>query len=464
MNAKPVQLKRAVVLLLKLLLYVQLFALFFVLFSVEYPQIINLSRTAATTTVTFLVSGALFIRVYGGYNIGKQKSKPIINSLALAVLFTDLITYFQFAIMNTSQRYSDQIIRFANPGTLVLVMALQLILIVIWTYLGNFIYFSVTPPERACIITSSNHSLSGIIPKIEKFKKQYAICTIVNHQDDDVLELILQHDTVFLYDIPTAKRLELVRFCYDNSKNIYFNPDICDVVSVSAKHILLDDASLIAFEMGDLSLDQRFAKRLLDIIFSLTAILLTLPLMLFCAIAIKLSDRGSVLFKQQRATKDAKVFYIYKFRTMKEGVQNQSARDADDRITSVGKALRKTRLDELPQMFNILKGDMSLVGPRPEMLENVHKYTKQLPEFQYRLRVKAGLTGYAQIMGKYNTSPKDKLFLDLMYIENYSIWMDVKLMLQTLAVFLKSDSTEGFQPDQPPIELVKHKKTKRPMK
>ena len=158
-----------------------------------------------------------------------------------------------------------------------------------------------------------------------------------------------------------------------------------------------------------------------------------------------MGDGGTVFFKQKRATQYGRVFYVYKFRTMKEHVENRSATSDDDRITKVGKVLRKTRLDEVPQLFNILKGDMSFVGPRPEMLENVKSYTSELPEFKYRLRAKAGLTGYAQIAGKYNTSPKDKLILDMMYIENYSFRTDIKLLFQTAIVLLKKDSTEGFQ-------------------
>ena len=145
---------------------------------------------------------------------------------------------------------------------------------------------------------------------------------------------------------------------------------------------------------------------------------------------------------------------------MRENVENYSSTAGDDRITKTGRILRKTRMDELPQILNILKGEMSLVGPRPEMLENVYSYTADLPEFEYRLRVKAGLTGYAQIAGKYNTSPRDKLILDLMYIENYSIWKDIKLILQTLIVLFKSDSTEGFG-TQKEMEFLKYEKSKK---
>ena len=231
-------------------------------------------------------------------------------------------------------------------------------------------------------------------------------------------------------------------------RNIYFSPEISDIVEINSKHTILDDISLINLPVKELSIEQRFMKRCVDVVFSLTAIIITSPIWLICAIAIKLNDGGKVFFKQKRATKNGKVFEVYKFRTMKENVTNYSAVADDERVTTVGKILRRYRLDEFPQFLNILFGDMSLVGPRPEMLENVYLYTEEYPEFAYRLRVKAGLTGYAQIAGKYNTTPKYKLILDLMYIENYSILKDIKLILQTLIVFFKPDSTEAFDSER----------------
>ena len=155
-------------------------------------------------------------------------------------------------------------------------------------------------------------------------------------------------------------------------------------------------------------------------------------------------DGGKVFFKQNRATRGGRIFSVYKLRTMKENVDNYLSVVDDDRITKVGKILRRFRIDEIPQFINVIKGDMSIVGPRPEMLANIFNYTNDLPEFEYRLRVKAGITGYAQIAGKYNTSPRDKLVLDLMYIEEYSFWLDIKLLFQTLIVIFKKDSTEAF--------------------
>ena len=222
---------------------------------------------------------------------------------------------------------------------------------------------------------------------------------------------------------------------------------MCDVVSLRSRTSILDDKPLVASQIKGLTVEQTIIKRAMDLLISVVGLIVSSPIMLICAIAIKAEDGGKVFFKQKRATKDGKIFEVYKFRTMKEaGAVNRSVTSDDDRITKVGKYLRKFRIDELPQIINIFKGEMSVVGPRPEMIENVDAYTQALPEFSYRLRVKAGLTGFAQIAGKYNTSPKDKLVMDLMYIEQYSIWLDIKLIFQTLTVFLKaSDSTEAFK-------------------
>ena len=193
-----------------------------------------------------------------------------------------------------------------------------------------------------------------------------------------------------------------------------------------------------------LTAEQKFFKRAFDIVGSVIALAVTSPLLLIGAIAIKIEDGGPVFFKQNRATRGGKIFSVYKLRTMKEHVDNYLSVVNDERVTRVGRTLRRFRIDEIPQFVNVIKGDMSIVGPRPEMLANIFNYTNDLPEFEYRLRVKAGITGYAQIAGKYNTSPKDKLVLDLMYIEEYSFWSDIKLIFQTLIVIFKKDSTEGF--------------------
>ncbi len=452
------RLERTWIFLLKAALFASVFAIFFLLFSIDNPQILRPSRTAGVTMVTFVILEMSLMSVYGGYAIGKQKSKPIVHNLMLATVITDLVTHFQLSIMNTNQNFNKSF-RFANPEILLACVILQILVIVFFVYAGNDLYFRINPPERCCIITTSQYSLNKLTQKLEKYKKQYKITEVLDAGADHLLDAIMRNDTVFIYDVPIAQRTELVEFCYDHHKNIYYNLELCDVVALGADSVTLDDKTLISACVKELSFEQRIVKRAMDLVLALVALVLTSPIMIACAVAVKLGDGGPVFFRQQRATKNGKIFKVYKFRTMKvmeEQTVQVSATDNDDRITKVGAVLRKFRVDELPQIFNILRGEMSIVGPRPEMLENVYRYTEELPEFEYRLRVKAGLTGLAQVVGKYNTSPKDKLVLDLIYIEKYSLWMDIKLIFQTLVVFLKSeDSTEVFQ-EENILEFKKH--------
>jgi lipopolysaccharide/colanic/teichoic acid biosynthesis glycosyltransferase len=409
------------------------------------------------TFLTFVAVGLGMTAAYGRFDIGRRKSKPIIYSLGLAVIITDLVTYVQLSVMNTNPD-NNVTLKFENIGILMMVCVLQVLLIMVMTHIGNYMYFHINHPEVSCIVTASQTSLNQIYDAVSRYEKQYNIRYIIDYRNPELFDMILKCQTVFIYDLPVKERTEIIEFCYRYSRNIYFNPEVPDVIEFKAQHIVLDDVSLIGAVVKELSLEQRIIKRLMDIFGSLIGLVITSPIWLICAICIKANDGGSVFFKQKRATRNGKVFEVYKFRTMKENVTNYSSTTDDDRITKVGKVLRKFRLDELPQILNILKGEMSLVGPRPEMLENVYSYTEDLPEFAYRLRVKAGLTGYAQIAGKYNTSPRDKLILDLMYIEDYSIWKDIKLIFQTLIVFFKSDSTEAFG-SKNHVEFAKYEKS-----
>lgn len=440
---------------IKLILYLLLLAIFMIVLSEENPALSRLSRTMGITITTFIIVGVLFLRIYGGYDVGRRKSKPIIYSLVLATLFTDIVVYLQLMIMNTITP-SIYAFRLSSIGALLLVYVLQVIVIIVFTYGGNAVFFKFHDPESCCIITSSQESLDCIVRAVLRFRKQYKIDYVVDYRDDKVLETISKADTVFIYDIPVVERSRIVRFCYKNRINIYINPEIEDIVEMNAKYYLLDDISILNANVKSWTMEQRIAKKLLDMCLAIVLGILTLPIWMICAIAIKAYDGGPVFFKQKRATIHGRVFELYKFRTMRENVENRSVTDHDDRITKPGEIMRKTRIDELPQLINILKGDMSFVGPRPEMLENVEAYEEQLPEFRYRLRVKAGLTGYAQISGKYNTTPKDKLIMDLMYIEQFSILKDIQLIFQTFIVLLKSDSTEAFKEGQAVHQYIFH--------
>ena len=433
-----------VVFIIKSGLYLSLLVAFMVLFSIHNFAVLNPSRTMAVVMVTFVASLLMMTRVYGKFDIGRRKSKPIIYSVFLATMITDVVTYGMLMIMNTIT--PDMIpFKWEDIWTLFAVWVIHLLIIIIFSYGGNEIFFWIIPPEKCIIITTKDSDLSKVSTAIQKYKKQYRISRVVDYRRSDLEEMLLRMDTAILYDLPREKKDYLVNFCYEHLINIYMNPEISDVVENLAEHYLFDDISMLYTRVQGLTYEQRFFKRTFDIFFSAIAIIFISPILLLIALLIKMDDGGKVFFLQQRATRDGKIFRVVKFRTMKENSKNVSATVDDDRITHIGHILRKYRLDELPQLFNIFLGDMSFVGPRPEMLENIWNYSQELPEFKYRLRVKAGLTGLAQVVGKYNTTPKDKLILDMMYIERYSIWRDIKLIFQTLIVLLKKDSTEGFK-------------------
>lgn len=442
-------------LMIKAILYFLLLAVFMFVLSKENPPLARLSRTMGITMTTFAIVELLFLRIYGMYDVGRRKSKPIIYSIALATFFTDIIVYLQLMIMNTITP-SLSAFKLSSVGALVLTYVIQVIVIISFAYAGNALFFKIHDPESCCIVTSSQESPDCIVRAMLHFKKQYKIDYIVDYKAKDLFATIDQAHTVFIHDVPMVERSKIVQYCYKKKINIYFNPEIEDIVEMNAQYYLLDDVSVLNANVKAWTMEQRIAKKLLDMGLAVVLGILTSPIWIVSAIAIKAYDGGHIFFKQKRATLNGRVFEVYKFRTMKENVENRSVTDDDDRITKPGKILRKIRMDELPQLLNILKGDMSFVGPRPEMLENVEAYEEELPEFRYRLRVKAGLTGYAQIAGKYNTTPKDKLIMDMMYIEQFTILKDIQLIFRTFIVLLKSDSTEAFKTGNNGNEYIFH--------
>ncbi len=447
MKTKLRKLENSILFLIKLTLNVLLFVIFYGAYAKSNWQLLNISRTSGVVIATYLVTSYMFSNIYGRCDIGKRKSKPIVHSLFLMILFTDILSMLMLSVMNTNEK-NNRTFMLEQPALLIPILIAQVIVILIAAYGGNKLYFTLFDPEDCIVITSSQRSLNEVIRGINKYKLQYKITKIADYRDCNLKEHISKHDTVFVYDVPITERTKIVEYCYQNMKNVFFNPDMHDVIETNAKHVILDDVSMLGNYSKGLTLEQKFVKRVTDIFLSILALVLTSPIMLIVVIAIKLEDGGSVIFKQNRATIGGKIFSVYKFRTMREDVENYSVIENDERVTKVGKLLRRYRIDEIPQFINVLKGDMSVVGPRPEMLANIFNYTSVLPEFEYRLRVKAGITGYAQIAGKYNTSPKDKLILDLMYIEEYSLWLDIKLLFQTVMVILKKDSTEAFKKEE----------------
>ncbi len=435
--------EKSILFALKFLMYAASFATFFLLFAIDNREIIDLSRTAAVTMSTYAIILVLLSGTYGSYDIGKKKDKDILLSLTISGIITDLITYFELTIMKTNEA-NNATFKIENVGILFSVIIIQFFIHLIFIKLGNSFYFRLNDPEK-CLVISPDNNVGRVVAALSDLSRRYSVYDVVSSNDPKLKDKIVQADTVVMYEVPVDIRKDVIDWCYQNLKNIYYNPNVADILEHNSQQMIMDDISFYAWQFHLISWEQRIVKRLMDIVISTVMLVLLSPILLISAVCIKKNDGGKVLFRQKRATANGKVFEIYKFRTMRENVENRSVIRDDDRITPVGRVLRKYRIDELPQLLNIVKGDMSLVGPRPEMLENVKDYEKELPEFRYRLRMKAGLTGYAQIFGKYNTSSRDKLMLDLMYIENYSLIRDIQLLFQTVMVIFKAEeSTEAF--------------------
>ena len=386
-----------------------------------------------------------FSNMYGGMRIGYLKNGEVIFSQIFATFLANIVTYGQISIMITA----------LFPLTPFFYMiAMQILWAVVWINIATYIYQHIFAPRQMLLI-HGDRPYDDILEKFNTRKDKYDICKCMSYRvgyNEIFMEVLEKYDAIVIWDIPVSVRNTILKFCYGHSIRVYIMPKITDVILKGAEQLSLFDTPILFTREYKMSIDQLFWKRFVDITCSFILIIVTWPLMLLTALAVKLYDGGPILYKQIRCTLGGKQFKIMKFRSMsvdaeKDGRARLASKN-DVRITPIGKFIRVCRLDELPQLFNILKGEMSFIGPRPERPEIIEKYMEIMPEFKFRMRVKAGLAGYAQVYGKYNTTPYDKLKLDLYYIENYSLWMDIKLMFLTLKVLLMPDSTEGIESTQ----------------
>lgn len=389
----------------------------------------------------YVVITYFFARVYGAFKIGYLRLSDVIFSQLLSMFFVNAVTYLQICLIGRA---------ILNPTPLFFVFGADCILCIAWALISRKVYATLYPPRRMIMIYGDRESQS-LIQKMSSRKDKYDIqeCIHISEGKDVIQEKILAYDAVIICDVPSEIRNIILKYCFKYSIRVYVTPKLSDIIVLGSDNIHLFDTPLLLSRNSGLPFEQRFSKRAMDILISLTIGIVLLPLMLIIALLIKCYDRGPVFYKQERLTIDGKSFMIYKFRSMTIDSEAKSgarlAMKNDSRITPVGRFIRATHLDELPQIINILKGDMSVVGPRPERPEIASQYEEEIPEFCFRLKVKAGLTGYAQIYGKYNTTPYDKLKLDLLYIENYSIWQDFKIILMTIKTIFQKDNTEGVE-------------------
>ena len=370
---------------------------------------------------------------------GQLHRVDLIMGQIISIFLTNAITYLQLCLIANGMLPLTPIVLLTAAD-----IAIAILLILLYTSLYHRLY----APHDMLLVYGHRRGVELKI-KMDTRKDKYNISGLISSDEgfEKIVKEIPKYDAIILNDVPAPLRNDLLKFCYRFRVRTYVSPKLTDIMLRGARNITLFDSPLLLVKGTGLTPAERVAKRAMDIIFSAIVLLILSPVMLLIAAAIKLEDGGPVFFRQKRLTRNGREFDILKFRSMVVDAEKYAgavlATDNDPRITRVGRIIRPFRLDELPQLLNILKGDMSIVGPRPERKVIADEYCKDIPEFAYRLKVRGGLTGYAQIYGKYNTSAYDKLRLDLMYIENYSLLLDIKLMILTIRILFSKESTEG---------------------
>ncbi len=318
----------------------------------------------------------------------------------------------------------------------------QFILLFVWNSFVIYIRKHLSTDQKLMVIGERNE-LRSIIDKVShtlKRAKLHIHCIIPSDEIGKAFKRLKDVNEVFISDnVSDNDKMSIITECLAQKKVVYIVPRMFEISLSSARMVQFEDMPAFMVDRLGLSTEQRFFKRLFDLILATFGIIITAPVMLLTAIIIRSTSEGPAIYRQTRITMGNREFEILKFRTMYVGAEDETgpvlSNENDPRITKVGRVLRNLRIDELPQLFNVLKGEMSFVGPRPERPFFVEQFSKEIPEYTHRYLVKAGITGYAQVYGKYDTSAVDKLKYDLLYIRDYSLMLDIKLMLQTLKVF-----------------------------
>ncbi|MDE7206593.1 MAG: sugar transferase, partial [Lachnospiraceae bacterium] len=335
-----------------------------------------------------------FTATYGGLKIGYLKPMDVFFSQVISLFFTNAVSYLQISLLS---------LKLVTPYPLILMMLGEIAVAGVWTFISHRLYKQFFPPKRLLFI-SGERPVEDILKKFETRKDKYHILKCVYESEGQrsiEKEIMNSYDGVVLWDMNTTLRNKLLKFCYSKGVRVYIMPKIPDIMVQGADQLHLFDTPILLVRDYAMTIEQRLVKRIIDIVCALILVVVLSPFMIITAIAIKLYDGGPVLYKQVRCTRDMREFQILKFRSMrsdaeKDGVARLASKN-DSRITPVGKFIRKTRIDELPQLFNILNGDMSFIGPRPERPEIIHQYQDDMPEFTFRTKVKSGLAGYAQV-------------------------------------------------------------------
>lgn len=389
--------------------------------------------------------------LYNGYSVPISRIYELVYSQTLAACLSDGLLYLMILLIN---RHYITFLPFLPT------LVLQFFLIVIWTVAAHQWYFHQFPPKKTVVILGQGQNVDALV-KQYGMDVHFDVQSVVPVEEclKDLPGTIGQAEVVFCCGLRSHTRNQVAKYCVAHKIGTYVIPRIGDVIMDSARKVHLFHLPMMAVQRYNPSPEYLILKRAYDIALSLVALVLFAPIMAVVAAAIKATDGGDIFYRQARLTKDGKVFQVLKFRSMrmdaeKDGVARLSTGENDPRVTKVGRFIRAVRFDELPQLLNILKGDMAIVGPRPERPAISAQYAKAMPEWNLRLQAKCGLTGYAQVYGQYNTTPYDKLLLDLMYIAKPSLFEDFKIIFATVKILFMKESTAGVAEGQVTAEAT----------
>ncbi len=401
-------------------------------------------REWSQIALAFIYAALMFLlnRIYDSYSIGYRGASENAYSQTISDFFSLSLVWIISMMMYRT---------FVSPLPLLALLAAQVAWNILWCVFAKYIYSKLYKNRKTIIVYRDEDDLERI-SEIYRFKNKFDVKKQIKCPDDykELEEELEGFEAVVVSGVNADLRNGIAKFCVENKVKGYFVPHVGDIIMQGAGYMQSFYIPVLNVKGANPTPEYSFVKRLFDISASALALILLSPIFFVTALAIKINDGGPVFYKQIRLTKNRREFRILKFRSMrvdaeKDGVARLSSGQADDRITSVGRIIRACRIDELPQLWNIFVGDMSIVGPRPERPEISEQYEEDMPAFGLRLQVKAGLTGNAQVYGKYNASPHDKLIMDLMYINRMSVLEDLKIIFATVRILFKKESTEGVE-------------------
>ena len=445
MNGFMKKFRKTVMFVFKILLVVAAVGLYVGTFKMFYevPRLL-FKDNYVIGVIHFLVFVTLSVS-YNAYAIGVLRLRELIYSYALAIVLANFTGWAQLSLM---------LHHFISLPPMLLLTAAQMASGVLIYIAGNAIYFKLRPPRAALAILANPEDDRRVLKKFLKESRRYRIAAYCHETDgwEHIARAIDGQPLVLMFGHGSHDmRVRVIRYCYETNKRLLMIPNVDEIFVQCADRCQIDDIPAFLFRNRQMTSEQRIIKRLVDIVGSAAGLIVLSPVMLITAAAIRIHDGGPVIFRQTRLTQGGRTFQLMKFRSMVVDAEKRGpelATSLDSRITPVGRWIRMLRIDELPQLFNILKGDMSIVGPRPERPELTKEYCRTYPEFRYRLKVKAGLTGYAQVFGRYNTLFEDKVKLDLLYIQHFSLMFDFYIMISTIKVLFMPSSTAGVDEEQ----------------